>query len=330
MIKTSLRKAHQELPGSEAEKKMEIAARNVPYIYFDMFDEEIHERKHPYETTDQHGGVQASGRPDQDETLSSRIAEDNCGNMNQALSFSQTSFGSLSLPPRPESPKKHAASRFFDDELGETDMATGRVGFDRGRRMSAMIPSTHLQVHNNSVGRLRSHSQGSTPYSSTTGHDGVANWYRSVGKAELGDEAAKEARTGSFVGDLSSPITRFDYNLASDSRAEQDQERQQKTQRRPSLVITPNQPPRRVSSYSDDVTSSAGKGSFFIPTLTRATSDSLHPSSRPVERVFSASTPATPVSCTPHRLVKVKSFTDLPSRAQSQRMDGVERNRKHW
>ncbi|KAF4903636.1 hypothetical protein CGCFRS4_v001645 [Colletotrichum fructicola] len=77
MIKTSLRKAHQELPGSEAEKKMEIAARNVPYIYFDMFDEEIDERKHPYETTDQHGGVQASGRPDQDETLSSRIAEDN-------------------------------------------------------------------------------------------------------------------------------------------------------------------------------------------------------------------------------------------------------------
>ncbi|KAF4918284.1 hypothetical protein CGCVW01_v009018 [Colletotrichum viniferum] len=57
MIKRSLRKAHQELPGSETEQKMEIAARNVPYIYFDMFDEEIDERKHPYETTDQHGGL---------------------------------------------------------------------------------------------------------------------------------------------------------------------------------------------------------------------------------------------------------------------------------
>ncbi|KAL3299285.1 hypothetical protein RB213_000358 [Colletotrichum asianum] len=77
MVKKSLRKAHQELPGSETAKEMEIAARNVPYIYFDMFDEEIDERKHSYETTDQHGGVQASERPDQDETPTSRIAEDN-------------------------------------------------------------------------------------------------------------------------------------------------------------------------------------------------------------------------------------------------------------
>ncbi|KAK1853972.1 hypothetical protein CCHR01_03390 [Colletotrichum chrysophilum] len=330
MIKKSLRKAHQELPGPETEQKMEIAARNVPYIYFDMFDEEIDERKHPYETTDQHGGVQASGRPDQDETPSSRIAEDNCGNMDQALSFSQTSLGPLGLPPRPESPKKHAASRFFDDELEETDMATGRVGFDRGRRMSAMIPSTHLQAHENSIGRLRSHSQGSRPYPNTTCHDSVAYWHRSVEKAELRDETAKEATMGSFGPDLSPLIIRSDYNLAPDSRARQDQTRQKKTQRLPSLAITPNQPPRSVSSYSDDATSSARKGSFLIPTLTRATSDSLHPSSRPVERVFSASTPVTPVSCTPHRLVKVKSFTDLPSRAQSQKMDGVERNRKHW
>ncbi|KAF3805533.1 hypothetical protein GCG54_00002879 [Colletotrichum gloeosporioides] len=113
-IKKSLRKAHRELPGSETEKKMEIAARNVPFIHFDMFDGEIDERKHPYETTDQHRGMQASGRPDQDENPSSRIAEDNCGNMNQALGFSQTSFGLLSLPPRLESLKKHAASRFFN------------------------------------------------------------------------------------------------------------------------------------------------------------------------------------------------------------------------
>ncbi|KAF5525729.1 hypothetical protein CGCA056_v002051 [Colletotrichum aenigma] len=39
MIKRSLRKAHQELPGSETEQKMEIAARNVPYIYFDIMEE---------------------------------------------------------------------------------------------------------------------------------------------------------------------------------------------------------------------------------------------------------------------------------------------------
>lgn len=209
-------------------------------------------------------------------------------------------------------------------------MVTGMVGFDRGRRMSAMIPSTHLQAHENSIGRLRSHSQGSRPYPNTTRHDSVAYWHRSVEKAELRDETAKEATMGSFGPDISSLIIRSDYNLALDSRARQDQTRQKKTQRLPSLAITPNQTPRSVSSYSDDATSSAGKGSFLIPTLTRAISDSLHPSSCPVERVFSASTPVTPVSCTPHRLVKVKSFTDLPSRAQSQKMDGVERNRKHW
>ncbi|KAH0433144.1 hypothetical protein CcaCcLH18_06031 [Colletotrichum camelliae] len=69
LIKESLRKAHGEPYGSETAKEMEIATCNVPYIYFDTFDGEIDECEHPYKTTDHHGGVKTSGRPDHDSSV---------------------------------------------------------------------------------------------------------------------------------------------------------------------------------------------------------------------------------------------------------------------